>query len=269
MQKVGILYIALGRYTIFWKRFYKSSQKYLLPKCQKHYFVFTDAESIKYSEREENIHLFHQEELGWPYNTLMRFDMFLKARQQLEAMDYLFFFNANLKVMKPITEQEFLGDQAELIFTIHPCFFDKPVEDFTYESNNPQSLAYIPQGKGEHYVMGALNGGKAGAYLDMIEQLNDNIKKDLENDIIAVWHDESHLNRYLLDSDDRKVKLLSPSYLYAEHWNLPFPQKILVSDKRKYGGHHFLRNKSKRINIYEYFKSVSQYYIKKMKCLLR
>ena len=42
MTKVAALYIATGRYTVFWPEFYESAEKYLLKDCEVHYFVFTD-----------------------------------------------------------------------------------------------------------------------------------------------------------------------------------------------------------------------------------
>lgn len=40
-KKVAILYIALGRYTVFWDEFYESAEKHLL-NADKHYFIWTD-----------------------------------------------------------------------------------------------------------------------------------------------------------------------------------------------------------------------------------
>ena len=39
MTKVAALYIATGRYTVFWPEFYESAEKYLLKDCEVHYFV--------------------------------------------------------------------------------------------------------------------------------------------------------------------------------------------------------------------------------------
>ena len=43
MNKVAVLYICTGKYDVFWKDFYISYEKYFLPDCEKHYYVFTDA----------------------------------------------------------------------------------------------------------------------------------------------------------------------------------------------------------------------------------
>ena len=72
----------------------------------------------------------------------------------------------------------------------------------------------------------------------MCEVLNNNINEDLKKGIIAVWHDESHLNSYLVD---KKVKLLNPSYGYPEDWDLPFNPKIMILDKRKFASLNELR----------------------------
>ena len=37
MTKVAVLYIATGKYTVFWPEFYESAEKYLLKDCEVHY----------------------------------------------------------------------------------------------------------------------------------------------------------------------------------------------------------------------------------------
>jgi hypothetical protein len=62
-----------------------------------------------------------------------------------------------------------------------------------------------------------------------MEVVLDQIKKDSDNGIMAVWHDESHLNRYFIDH--KPTTILSPSYCYPESWKLPFHKRILMLDK--------------------------------------
>jgi len=79
-MKIGILYICTGKYDIFWKDFYLSSEKYLLKNHEKHYFVFTDSKTIFDAANNKNIHVIYQKNLGWPNNALMRYHIFLKER---------------------------------------------------------------------------------------------------------------------------------------------------------------------------------------------
>jgi hypothetical protein len=257
MKKVGILYICIGKYDLFWKSFYKSAQKYLFPDCNVEYFVFTDSTKIRASER---IHIIYQQNLGWPNNTLKRFDLFLKIEKDLSQLDYIFFFNANIVFNTTITSDIFPSEFEDgLLGVIHPYFYNKTNRDYPYERNE-LSKAYIQYGDGENYFMGSFNGGEANSYIKLIKTLKINIEKDLSNRIIAIWHDESHLNAYYLH---KHIKVLSPSYAYPENADIPFVKKIIILDKTKYGGHSFLRSTSK-FTLFELFnKALNTYKIKK------
>ena len=166
MLNISILYICTGKYSMFWRDFYESTQKYFLPNSnyELHYFVFTDELSLPYEDK-PYVNKIYQVALEWPYITLLRFEIFKK------------------------------------------CF----------------------------------NGGVASEYMAMIDELEMRVRKDLNNDIIAVYHDESHLNKYATEHLN-EIKILSPSYGYIEGMGLPFPQKIIMLNKNKFGGHTFMRN---------------------------
>lgn len=229
-KKVAVLYICTGAYVVFWKDFFQSIEEKFLPDTHKEYFVFTDAGSIYGESYCDRIHRIYQENLGWPGNTLYRFRIFLKVEKNLEKFDYAFFMNANIVCQEVITEEEFLPIEEQLLVVQHPGYYDDPPYVFAYERRK-KSLAYIPHSKGKVYVCGGVNGGKASAFLELIRELDRRITEDEKNGIIAEWHDESHINRYILDRDD--YKLLSPSYCYPEGWDIPFEKKLLVIEKEK------------------------------------
>lgn len=241
--KIAILYICTGKYTIFWKDFYKSCEKYFLKKHAKTYFIFTDADHLDY-ESKKSVKKIYQKKLGWPFDTLMRFDMFLSQKEALQNYDYLFFLNANMLLQKEIKE-DILPDKyahGGIMVTQHPGYYNKPNTEFPYD-RNPKSTAYIPMGEGNVLCAGGFNGGGPAEYLSMCEELSQNIHKDLDNNIIALWHDESHLNKYILN---KKYRILPCNYCYPEDWNIPEYKKdikILLRDKakKKYGGHQYLR----------------------------
>ncbi|MBE6105753.1 family 6 glucosyltransferase [Anaerovibrio lipolyticus] len=237
-MKVAILYICTGRYEIFWKDFYLSAEKHFLPNADKYYYVFTDAEQIFY-EDSESVKKIYQANLGWPGNTLFRFKMFAPYAKELESCDYVFFFNANALFLQDIGEE--ILPNNELLVVQHPIFYGKKREKFPYD-RNPESLAYIPEDEGEVYVQGAFNGGSGKVYTKLILDLEKNIDIDYQKGIIALWHDESHLNKYILN---HSYKILDPSYVFPEDCEkMPFDKKILMRDKKKYGGHGFLRQQS-------------------------
>ena len=46
MQKIAIFYVVTGKYLVFWPDFLATAEQNLLPGCEVHYFVFTDAQSL-------------------------------------------------------------------------------------------------------------------------------------------------------------------------------------------------------------------------------
>lgn len=232
MNKIAILYICTGQYEIFWKDFFISYEKYFLPNSEKHYFVFTDAKEVYMENECSRIHKYYQESLGWPDNTLLRFHMFAPHFDQLAMYDYIFFMNANCQCVATITEEEFLPKSKGLLVVQHPEYYNVSNREYTYD-RNPESTAYIPMGKGKYYICGGINGGKSDAFIQLMKDLIRNINIDKERGVVALWHDESHINRYILDHEDSYV-MLSPSYCYSEGLQLPFEKKIFLRDKEKW-----------------------------------
>jgi hypothetical protein len=226
--KIGILYICVGEYRKFWKKFYLTSEKYFCPKIEKKYFVFTDFEPMDFSDK---IVVIRQDDFGWPLNTLYRYKMFLRIAARLEECDYVIFFNANCEFVKDISVTEFFGFDKDLVACIHPGFFDKEKALYTYE-NRAASTAFVHNAK--YYFQGALMGGKTVPFMCLCRELEKNIDTDFDNGILALWHDESHWNAYLNNnfaSIQNRLQVLSPSFLYPENWDIPFNRKIMLREK--------------------------------------
>ena len=240
-MKTAVLYIATGRYLTFWKDFLESSERYFLRGIHKSYFVFTDSSPSDVAHScSSKVNVFHLDKYGHPRDTLYRFRTFLTAESELEGFDYIFFFNANILFLEKINIDILPTKEEGLLVVQHPGYYSSNISDYPYERNK-KSTAYIARNEGKHYVFGAVNGGTSQAYIKMIQDLKKSIDIDTWNGIVATWHDESHLNKYILE---KNYKLLSPEYAYPEDWILPFPKKIIILDKNKYGGHNFLREDS-------------------------
>lgn len=227
MQRVAILYICTGKYDVFWKNFYESAERFLLPGYQKEYYVFTDAETIYDGDRSA-VHRIYQAPLEWPFPTLYRFKFFKSIENELKAFDYIYFFNSNIKIERVIEANEFLpAEDEELVVTQHPYYWNKKNDKFTYD-RNPASKAFVPIGEGSIYAAGGLNGGRSKDYLEFIDTCYANTEEDMANDVIALWHDESHLNRYIIG---KKVKVLHSGFLYPAETNIPFEKVIHLERK--------------------------------------
>lgn len=236
-KSIGVFYICTGKYNIFWEKFYKSSEQYFCPGIKKYYFVFTDSEI---NPKGENVTIVHQDKLGWPYDTLMRFHMFNRIKKEALKLDYLFFFNANMVFLKKILPKNILPNEEEQLVGVKHPFFYGGTEGAPYE-DNPESMAYVLPTEALHYVAGGLSGGFSKAYMEMSAIIAENIDKDSQKEIIAKWHDESHINNYF--SKFKKYKILDPGYIVPEKRlkTIPFEPKIVVLDKVFAGGHEELR----------------------------
>ena len=108
----------------FGKNSLKVLKSTLLQKLPNNYFVFTDSQNPIEGEDTERVKRIYQQKLGWPYDTLMRFEIFLKAENELQQMDYIFFFNANMKFIAPV-DKNFLPIEKGLLGVKHPMFIIK------------------------------------------------------------------------------------------------------------------------------------------------
>ena len=97
------------------------------------------------------------------------------------------------------------------------CIRDRPHTEYpgAFETNTNSRAGVTEHDDTSMYYQGCLWGGRVPEVLDMIEELDSRVEEDLSNDIVAVWHDESQLNKFYSEVKD-DVHLLGPEYAYPE-----------------------------------------------------
>ena len=215
-MKVAITFIGTNKYLDFLPKYYENIEKYFLPNSEKTIFAFTDGEL---NDTPDNLKVYHQEHLEWPYITLKRFEIINKARKEIDKHDWLFFIDADALPVVEITEEEFFTDKP-LFGVHHPCHF-LGMEPHTQApgayDQNPNSEAYVDTSKGlpEVYYQGCFWGGKVPNVCAMIDELEARVNRDLEKNVVALWHDESQINKYFLERLDM-VHTYGPEYAFPE-----------------------------------------------------
>ena len=215
-MKVAITFIGTNKYLDFLPKYYENVEKYFLPNSEKTIFAFTDGEL---NDTPDNLKVYHQEHLEWPFITLKRFEIINKAREEIEKHDWLVFIDGDALPVTTITEEEFFTDKP-LFGVHHPCHF-LGMEPHTQApgayDQNPDSEAYVDTSKGlpEVYYQGCFWGGKVPNVCAMIDELEARVNRDLEKDVVALWHDESQINKYFLERLDM-VHTYGPEYAFPE-----------------------------------------------------
>jgi histo-blood group ABO system transferase len=206
--KIGVLIIATNRYNDFVQPLITSADEYFLGDKDVTYFLFTN-EDVNITSRSKVVSnkINHA---PWPWMTLGRYSIFEHFENQLLEMDYLFYCDADMLFVDNVGD-EIISDR---VATQHPGYAGKRGEPET----RPQSTACIYPNEQMQYFAGGFNGGTSYEYLKMAKTISNNIRKDIENNIIAIWHDESHLNRYFINNPPTKI--LDPTYCCPEQSNL-------------------------------------------------
>lgn len=219
MKKVGLLIICTNKYTRFLGSLLKSADKHFLKNQEVTYFVFTNKEvKVSTSRNVVKTNVDHRE---WPWMTLGRYKIFSEASMELKKMDYLYYCDADMLFVGEVGD-EILSDR---VATQHPGFTGRRGTPET----NPQSLACVHSHEKMQYFAGGFNGGKSEEYLKMANTISANIDIDYAKGIIALWHDESHINRYFIDNPPTNI--LTPSYCYWEGRNIPYEPKLIALSK--------------------------------------
>lgn len=240
-HSIGIIYVGIGEYIRFWDDFYTSCEMYFCTGCHKEYFLFTDS---NLSITPENVHIFHQDDLGWPGNVLFRYQFILRVKEYLEDFDFTFFFNGNTRFRTEILEKEFLPTEEEggLVALTWQNGTEDPDREYGFERRT-SSVAYIPFGTKDLYLQSGITGGLTETYLQLVEDCHILTMKDLSNGIVPCAHDESIYNRYMLG---RHFKQLDSTYGRASQRDKNNTAKIIFKRKEDVLGRSYLRKLKKR-----------------------
>lgn len=235
-KRVGLMFIATGKYDQFLQPIINSADKHFLTNQNVKYYIFTDKDiNIQTNRKYEIIKIEHK---AFPFATLDRFKHFTNNSNKLEKEDYLYYCDVDSLFVDSIGD-EILGN---LVGVQHCGYYKQNNAPF---ETNINSKAFISTEKRLKYFGGGFSGGKTEHYLNLAKNCYEAIQEDLNKNIIAIWHDESHINKYF--SENTPDIILSPSFHYPQSniayykkiWgNENFTTKILLLDK----AHNEVRN---------------------------
>ncbi len=219
-SKIAIIFLGTSNYIKFFPRYYITIRKKFLTKTIKDFFVFTDQIHNPYLEKKDIIIVPVKHEV-WPFSTLFKFRYINKISKKLKSYSHIIFIDADMYVNCFISEKEFFFHNKPLFGVRHPSFLTKRGN---FEFNPNSSASVSPDDDLSIYIQGCFWGGKTSSVLKLIKILNKRIDKDLKKKLVAIFHDESHLNKYFTENK-KLFYIYNPSYAYPTFRHIPKPFK--------------------------------------------
>lgn len=197
MEKIAVITIATGKYNSLFANFKSKLLHNFLPNKHTDIFLFTDDLSINHNS------LIYIPHLPWPLCTLLRFHHINKHKERFKDYKYIYYLDVDM-IADSLIGDDVLPINDEIVCVSHYWNYDSYE---SYENTNSKSTAYIECDKNikYHYCQACFFGSTNKSFLTMSVELENNINVDLKNNIIAKWHDESHLNKYIMSHPFRSL----------------------------------------------------------------
>ena len=169
--------------------------------------------------------------------------------------DVIVYLDADMLINETIALKEIFDHESDsMVLVRHPGYWRPPFrEDKTFYlrhlflaisdlvrrliiggigswESNEKSTSFVKRSDRRFYYCGGFWMGKKDAIISFAEAMYQNVSKDLNNNVMAIWHDESHLNKW---ATANAFRTHSPSYCFAEGFgNLDrLPKKIIAVTK--------------------------------------
>uniref|UniRef100_UPI0037E85FD6 N-acetyllactosaminide alpha-1,3-galactosyltransferase-like n=1 Tax=Semicossyphus pulcher TaxID=241346 RepID=UPI0037E85FD6 len=211
---VALTVFAVGRYLdAYLKTFLTSAEKHFMLGLPVTYYVFTDLPQevpkieIALPRRLKVIQV--DKHSRWQDISMIRMKTISDVIESeiRHNFSYVFCFDVDQE-FKGRFGSEALGDSVALL---HAHFYKLPKARFTYD-RNPKSTAFMETG--DFYYHAAVFGGWWENVQDIADACYLSILQDKANNVEALWHDESHLNKYFWLH--KPSRLLSPEYCWDQ-----------------------------------------------------
>ena len=243
MVNITLISIATDRYVDYWVNLARSSYNNFASDKKYNWILLTNKEVnipddiVQYFGN--RLRIFHIEHKPWPYVTLYRYKYIYDIREFIND-EFIVYIDADMKFsanFDPIKVLD-IGNGQDLAFVQHPGFYRPSFKilpfSFTKLATSIKDLwdklfmgglgswerrkisaAYVPYTQRKNYYIGAIWFGSRTKILEMCDKLMQEISIDENKNVIAKWHDESHLNAYAVKNQHVSV---DPSYCFVSSY---------------------------------------------------
>ena len=239
LQSVGIISIATNNYFEYWTNMLKSFSKVVKDTEGITFYLFTDspikAMSVADDYQQYKFKIFTIPSYVFPEASLFRYEFIQNESSQITS-DLLIYLDADMLIVKDfIFELSKIIPSNQMVLVAHPGYWrPKNFSLLKFYLSQPRyflkdmfrkfrlggigawetrktSSAFTPRRKRLHYVCGGIWLGQREIFLKTIEELFYQVQKDQLNEVLAIWHDESHLNSW---ASQNSYFMLGPEFCY-------------------------------------------------------
>lgn len=237
--KLAIFSIATNRYLNYYIDLINSYSRKCDHGLNVEFHLFTDqdekAQAIFLNYPWVKISTHKIDPYTWPAATLLRYKIYLEEFDRIQA-DYFMHLDADMLFLSdigPHLEDIFIEDSMFLVR--HPGFYrptgfkylkfalSRPhiaVKDLSRKirdggvgawEKNKSSSSFVNRSSRKKYYCGGTWIGSSRAFKDFLEVNTKNVDLDRRQGVMAVWHDESHLNKWAANNTFIE---LGPAFCY-------------------------------------------------------
>ena len=236
---LGVITVATNRYVDYWIYQAKSFAANPSLDLDITLHVFTDQpDRVKIIASTISIQIVAHEipSYQWPEASLYRFKIMHEFRDKLNE-DLLMHLDADMLVKASVSAEELGAHLSSGVCLVrHPGYYrPSGLAKVSFYLQNPlaifrdvltvlkagslgawetrtKSLAFVPRSSRKEYFCGATWWGLRADILRLSENLSSRISRDEESGVMAVWHDESHLNWWASENLHGKA---DPRYCFS------------------------------------------------------
>ncbi|XP_041068289.1 N-acetyllactosaminide alpha-1,3-galactosyltransferase-like [Carcharodon carcharias] len=231
---IGLTVFAIGRYLDrYLKDFLESAEQHFMKGHRVIYYVMVDVASkvpaLKMPSEWTMIVIQVPKQSRWQDISMMRMyqiNDFIQDRVQFQVT-HLFCFDVDQVFVVRFGVEALADSVIQILKNIKTGSCGRKIHrgDEVSDSPGDNGLMFsggvmvqgevggsVCENKGDFYYHAAVFGGRPDLVLNLTRTCLEGIIRNKSKKIEAVWHDESHLNRYFLDH--KPAKLLSPEYCW-------------------------------------------------------
>ena len=233
LKTVDVCVHATAGYLKYAKELGESFSSAFFPGAEIRYLVFTDnVEEIQRWILPERITAVGVEitHKPWPISTISRYKDYKNSAELLQS-ELVLFIDADMRIIGEVPST-FAPTQwpNEIALVRHPGFYRKaqvarkgpsrflPTKTTALGSweERSESQAYVSARSRKYYVCGGVWMASQKAAIALCSLLSSRIDADERRDVMAVWHDESHLNWWAANN---RHAILSPEYCFVRTYS--------------------------------------------------